>query len=412
MFRFWLLIIFFLMVQCADNDSSTEPIPEEPTGTFFFEAREKVRSFGLADFNGDQLTDLVVSHEEGPIRIFLNDGTASAINNVRAYDLEDEESPYKNPWLCVIDFNNDQRADLATFSPSGPGEEVPILCLLNNSEGKPRFTHHQTLDTPGWGNGNMQVYSLDINGDGTQDLIASHTYNTGGVWDAGFSVFGYRNSAGNLQQATYLGGQSTFISDLKKLLFRDLDQDGHQDLVAVRGGNEPGIFPQAFYGKSGFGFQPLTPLFESRPNCLYLQLEDVNADGLSDAVLITGQYSNDSRHEVLLKLGTQDGSFDQGLVLFPHTFPMEYSNLYLVDINHDQKPDLWLKTNETWVVVLNDGSSQPFIEGARKEITLDGSIYEMKFVDINHDTKDDLIYAHRNGGYGLVLNEALNALLQ
>ena len=125
----------------------------------------------------------------------------------------------------------------------------------------------------------LQTVFEDINGDGHQDiLIAEFGYYTGSL-----NLYEYR--AGN--RAAY---KKTILKNAPgaiRMYVRDMNRDGHQDIIALFAQGDEGI--SIFYNNGQGGFSEERILrFSPSYGSVYFELVDINNDGYLDILYCNG----------------------------------------------------------------------------------------------------------------------------
>jgi hypothetical protein len=162
----------------------------------------------LVDLNGDHLLDLVVSGSE--LRGLLNTGGGT----FGAPTVYPASSNYIQG-MGTGDLDGDGRVDLVGVGGSSGGF---VEVLLNGASGFSAATSYRITDSPG------SILVSDIDGDGRPDVVAASQNDNSGV------VSVLLNTGGGV-----LAPRLDFSTPLgtKGIAARDLDGDGHTDVVAT-----------------------------------------------------------------------------------------------------------------------------------------------------------------------------------
>ena len=119
------------------------------------------RSIVMADLNGDGHPDLIVGNYNGPVEIYLNNGTSDPFNNVTPLVLTDS-SPTVG--LAVADVTGDGRKDLVVAN-----QNAPTLLYINSGNSTSPFGGVAPVAIT-----NVNATSIavgDVTGDGRADLV-------------------------------------------------------------------------------------------------------------------------------------------------------------------------------------------------------------------------------------------------
>jgi hypothetical protein len=185
--------------------------------------------------------------------------------------------------------------------------------------------------------GSVEV--LDINGDGTKDLVSHLLTNS-----ALSTVLGPMNvplSAPSPLFTTAIQhfGTSTAYYRQNTIGYGDFDNDGYQDIVTVgytgRGigvsfGNASGNLSAPNIYAAGAG--------DIRPN--HLKIADVDNDGKRDILLLT-QQANSAVPAVMWLRGKGDGTFEESSTLIPSGFGCnDGRSVHAQDLDGDGKPEI------------------------------------------------------------------------
>ncbi len=176
----------------------------------------------------------------------------------------------------------------------------------------------------------------------------------------------------------------------------DVNADGHQDIVLVKGRHWP-LEDLVLLGLGNGSFQPAYPL-GGRPDRSYSgELVDMDRDGDLDVVV-----SNDTPDTKVVYLNDGRGRFVPGSTFGRGEWPTRH--ISVVDLNHDALPDVILANRYG----SNPGASYVCFGVKGGEFAEEcvpfaqGSATTIKPADFNGDGFPDLTVPHRDGGQSFI----------
>ena len=279
----------------------------------------------IADFNGDGVPDLAVTHA-GFVSIFggNGDGTFQAAANYVG-------GP--NPWFVVVaDFNGDGALDLAVVNSALPNlsDNGSVSILLGTGKGTFRAARSYATDAyPRF------LTVADVNSDGMADLVLScGIYNGPGTVDVVLGSGGGMLSAAQSYPVGFNPGS---------VKVADFNHDGIPDLAVVSketATNSQGI-ASILLGNGNGTFQNAQN-YAVGPDPGLTMVGDFNGDGTLDLLVVNGIKSPGydgpaSPGTVTILLGNGDGTFQPGQSYAVGTNP---AAVVLADFNGDGVPDL------------------------------------------------------------------------
>lgn len=314
-----------------------------------------------ADFNGDNLIDLVAANNgggaNGVISLFLNQG-----NNTFAQT--DYPGGNQGRHCAVADLNGDEVPDIAVAN--GVGNNVSVL--LNNGDG----TFGETTNYM-HGAGLWSVALGDVNADGSVDIV---TGNSGGGGRLGVLLNDGTGAFAPAEGSPFASGTDTRFASLA-----DVNGDGVLDAVAsnynpsmitVMFGNGDGTFT------AGKPFASVT----GHPNRSIIA--DLNGDEILDLA-----YANHLTGNTAFRLGNGDGTFGDAVVS-PGGSQTE-SLVGPADFNGDGLMDIVSGAANGFVVKFGNG------DGTFNNMAIQtgGTVRAVGIGDINGDKILDIVVANQ-----------------
>lgn len=176
----------------------------------------------------------------------------------------------------------------------------------------------------------------------------------------------------------------------------DVNADGHQDIVLVKGRHWP-LANLVLLGNGNGTFQPAYPLGGQPDRSYSGVLVDVDADGDLDVVV-----SNDSPDAKIVHLNDGRGRFTAGSTFGKAEWPTRH--ISVVDLNGDRLPDVVLanrhgnKPGPSYLCfgVKGAGFADECVAFAQ------GSATTIKAADVNGDGFTDLVVPHRDAGQSFI----------
>jgi chitodextrinase len=293
----------------------------------------------LADFNADNIADLVVSAVGEPLDTMI--------------------------WssLCATDLSVNHT--LRVFLGNGDGTFQPATCLVVEASTTPNDSSI----------GGMAV--ADFNGDCRADIAVSGISDIGTGYVATFlsngdgSFFATRKIAGLSRPGALYAGY--------------FSSDAHMDLLVVDDGHT------AIYAGDGQGeFSLSTP----DPRGPVQLVGNINNDAILDLLVY-----DPVQDEITVLLGNSDGSFTDGQMLSSGVSPL--TSLQFADLNGDMQQDLvFVSESQQAVHVFFGSASGSFITPAQV-IPVAGGIPPIHLTvdDLNADGRLDLFVVFANAGW-------------
>ncbi len=373
-------------------------------------------SVTVGDVNEDGKPDLVVANycfissncATGSVGVLLGRGDGRFRAAVTY-----SSGGYEAQSVAVEDVNRDGKLDLLVANvicaPSGCATGS-VGVLLGNGDGT--FQPAVTYDSGGFSAESVAVE--DVNKDGKPDLLVANTCVGNGGFDCETGSVGVLlgNGDGTFQTPVrYVSGGTGASS----VVVMDVNEDGSPDLlvanacgnngnygcmigsVGVLLGNGDGTFHAAVNYTSG-GYEPYS-----------VAVGDLNGDGNPDLLVANRCVDNGNCNGVVgVRLGNGDGTF-QPVVTYD-SGGYEAQSVAVADVNGDDKPDLVVAnvcadsncTNGGVVGVLlgnGDGTFQAAMSYGSGGLVAES----VSVADVNGDGKPDLLVANGDGSVSVLL---------
>ncbi|HXD83736.1 MAG TPA: FG-GAP-like repeat-containing protein [Rudaea sp.] len=309
-------------------------------------------SIAIGDLNGDGKPDLVVTNSGGAtVSVLLNNTTPGATTPIFA--TQQTFATGNNPHsVAIADINGDGKPDLIVTN-RGDSTVSVLLNTTPSGAATPTFSAQVTFPT---GTGLRSVAAVDINGDGSPDLIVANQN------DDTVSVL--LNTTPSGAATPSFGPQQTFSTGTgtgpRSVTAADINGDGKPDLIVANqtNGTVAVLLNTTTAGATTASFVPKQP-FATGANPLSVISSDVNGDGKPDLVVAN---STDNTVSVLLNAttpGSATANFVSQQVFATAQGPAAVT---AADINGDGKPDLIAADfNNASVSVLLNTQYQPLL---------------------------------------------------
>lgn len=392
-------------------------------GTFNNDATRVAVSFGAArgdvQFVSDQLLEVIIPPGTTYDNVVVTDLTSGLSDESTSpfllsyggnhgfttgslegqVDFNSESGLYD---LCICDFDNDGRTDVATAN-----DGANTINLFANTSALPGLANLSFNPIPIiLGTRSIHVRCGDLNGDGKPDLIVSE----GGP--AGERIFILQNtSAGpgaftfNVQSVTLTGKK------VKRTAIADLDNDGKPELIVTNqtGGNVTVLINESTTAAISFSATPLTFDLPGAASTDGLAVQDLDGDGRQE--IITSQFLTQTSNLFILRNTSVPGnvsfSFDQTLDIGGTVV-----NIKAGDLDGDGKPEIAAtQLISSSVSVFRNVSGDAISFSAPVSLTTNARPWGLDFGDMDGDGLPDIVVASLEKSVTILNNESTSTSL-
>ena len=308
--------------------------------------------------------------------------------------------------------NNDARGSgaslIADLDGDGDLDLVLPYILLNNKRTRVFFNNGSgtSFSTSKSFSDTWPLAARDINGDGHVDLVLLHG---NGTSPTGVQV-NLNNGKGGFSGSKTVGAGG----DITSSLLRDLDGDGAPDLVLGTSSSKLAyvrVFKNQY--KTSGSFQ-LNFNYLSKGSGYILDARDMNNDGLLDLVSQISSTSS-ATSSVMLHSQNASGSYTTSTVLSSTTSTTPYFAAILGDLTANQANAVHVKKGADSITISNLGPIRGFSTGVLVEgdaatvegvVVVDPDLYGVRFDGVNSGTVSGLKVSQLFQGTALSMDNA------
>lgn len=340
----------------------------------------------MCDFNQDGRVDIATS-DTGNDQVTILENNSPDVNSV-SFTPREIDINANTRWVRCRDLNGDGLADL-------------IFSASNTDANKERVYIYQNISTPG---GNITFalpnpplsYTIDgtlaarmdikdLDGDGKPELVAVAISSDGGV-----SVFRNTSSAGSISYdpMPILPFEQLGISsvELSSVDLEDLDNDGKAEII-VSEDERSGVYVLRNASTPGnISFDSQLSLSTSGQTT-NMRAADLDGDMLPEIIIVNGTYVGIFKNNSITgNLAFADAArFDQTLI--------SREGLELADMDGNGQLDIIVATTTNRaVILLNNSTANNLDFNTKKTLLTSENILSIRAGDLNGDGKPDLAY--------------------
>ena len=281
--------------------------------------------------------------------------------------------------LCLCDFNNDGKVDIATANTAS--NSITLLTNTSSGIGDISFSRSPVLVNAE----TLNIQCADLNNDGKSEILLSKTGTVSNV------VYYLENtsSSGSISFASPIP-LNLEGSTARRVEVADLNLDGKPDVIATnQTNNKVNIFKNTSTS-STISFDPTPMTFEVAgiSNSAGLKVKDLNNDGYPDIAM--APYLSSNIYVLKNVSNTNTIIFDNASTV---SVPGTIVNLEIGDINGDQKPDLIttkLSGNNISIIQNTSANNEAISFGTKKDVATAQRPWGIGLGDFNGDGKLDI----------------------
>jgi gliding motility-associated-like protein len=289
--------------------------------------------------------------------------------------------------LCLCDFNNDAKVDIATAS-----DNFNSLAIFSNvsTVGSISLTKLSVLINAK----SLHTTCGDLNGDGRPDIVVSEGAE-------GDRVYVFRNTGAmsfNVQSIKLTGRK------VKRLVMADLDLNGKPELVVTdKAGNVISILPNQSTTTNIIFGAPVTFTVPGAISTDALEIKDINGNGLPE--IITSQFLTASSNIFVC-----DNKSTQGVFNFSDITTLNVANTVINvrvgDLDGDHKPDIAATRllGSDIAIFLNQSNANQISFSTPISVATSSHPWGLDLGDLDGDGKTDIAVASISNKSIIVLN--------
>lgn len=305
---------FLDVIASAYTNDSIAWYPNDGSGNFLTEniissSVAGASGFSVGDINNDTFLDIAVTaYDNNEVLWFSNDGTGAFTLDANKID----DTLVSPGAMDMKDIDGDGDLDVVVGSAIYGGDVIEIFRNNLIEDGTVSFTKDPVTVASGK-TGIFHVSFEDIDGDGDFDILASEvSYGSAGA-PLG-NLYWYENTDTGYTETTF----TTSLNNPAMAQFRDLDNDGLNDIVVGNGTSGAGNDLVWFKNNGSGSFDAEVVIDDTQSQAFVLAIEDYDNDG--DLDIATSAYNQDALNyfeNEKIVLSISDAQF-QNLTIYPN----------------------------------------------------------------------------------------------
>ncbi|EPR69791.1 hypothetical protein ADIWIN_4066 [Winogradskyella psychrotolerans RS-3] len=303
---------FLDVIASGYSNDSVAWYPNDGSGNFLTEniissAVAGASGFSVGDINNDTFLDIAVTaYNNNEVLWFSNDGTGTFTLDANKID-----DTLVNPGaMDMKDIDGDGDLDVLVGTAFYGSDVIEIFRNNLAIDGTVSFTKDATSVATGK-TGMFHVSFEDIDGDADLDILATEVSYGGGPTG---NLYWYEDNGTGYTETIF----TTTLTNPAMALFRDLDNDGLNDIVLGNGASGVGNDLVWFKNNGSGNFDVEDVIDDTQSQAFVLAIEDYDNDG--DLDIATSAYNQDALNyfeNQKIVLSVSDVQF-QNLTIYPN----------------------------------------------------------------------------------------------
>jgi hypothetical protein len=303
---------FLDVIASGYSNDSVAWYPNDGSGNFLTEniissAVAGASGFSVGDINNDTFLDIAVTaYDNNEVLWFSNDGTGTFTLDANKID----DTLVTPGAIDMKDIDGDGDLDVLVGTAFYGSDVIEIFRNNLAIDGTVSFTKDATTVATGK-TGIFHVSFEDIDGDADLDILATEVSYGGGPTG---NLYWYEDNGSGYTETIF----TTTLTNPAMALFRDLDNDGLNDIVLGNGASGVGNDLVWFKNNGSGNFDAEDIIDDTQSQAFVLAIEDYDNDG--DLDIATSAYNQDALNyfeNQKIVLSVSDVQF-QNLTIYPN----------------------------------------------------------------------------------------------